>query len=201
MSELMMKNPIRRSFHLSCLKFAAAVIALCASIYAAADQNDPRLDSLFEQLAAASTQEAGDEITDQIWEIWREHESEQINALMRAGQEAMATGQLWQLERAVKMFQKIIELDPQFAEGWNKRATVYFFLGQFEASASDVRKTLELEPRHFGATAGLGLILLQLEYHADALKAFERALEINPHLTGPKLQIQRIKEILRNNQV
>ena len=157
------------------------------------DQNDPELNLLFAQLHTVEDQQTGDSITDQIWEIWRESGNPEINALMQAGVSEMQTGRL---RRAVDLFDQIIEMAPEFAEGWNKRATVYFFLREFEKSAQDVRKTLMLEPRHFGATAGLGLIFLELNYYDSALEAFEKALKINPHLTGPKLQIKRLKQLL-----
>ena len=157
------------------------------------DQNDPELNLLFAQLHTVEDQQTGDSITDQIWEIWRDSGDPEINALMEAGVSEMQTGRL---RRAVDLFDQIIEKAPEFAEGWNKRATVYFFLREFEKSAQDVRKTLMLEPRHFGATAGLGLIFLELNYYDSALEAFEQALKINPHLTGPKLQIKRLKQLL-----
>ncbi len=161
-----------------------------------ADQNDPELDMLFAQLKNTQEQLIGDEITDRIWMIWRDSGDPQINALMREGVAQMQTGQL---RRAVQIFDQIIAMAPDFAEGWNKRATIYFFLREFEKSAQDVRKTLILEPRHFGATAGLGLIFLELQYYESALEAFEKALKLNPHLPGPKLQIERIKRMLLND--
>lgn len=174
-------------------RLITAVFILFGVTLAHADQNDPELDTLFEQLQATQEQQTGDEITDRIWTIWRESGDPEINALMRAGVSEMQTGRL---RRAVQIFDQIIEKAPDFAEGWNKRATVYFFLREFEKSAQDVRKTLLLEPRHFGATAGLGLIFLELEYYESALEAFEKALNINPHLPGPKLQIERIRRML-----
>jgi len=159
------------------------------------DQNDPRLTELFAKLQLIQEQRTADEVTDQIWEIWRDAGDPEINALMREGIAEMNTRRL---RRAVRIFDQIVHQAPDFAEGWNKRATVYFFLREFEKSAQDVRKTLMLEPRHFGATAGLGLIFLELEYFESALEAFKKALEINPHLPGPKQQIIRIKQILNN---
>ena len=173
--------------------FAVGLLFLIASTPALPDQNDPRLDALFEQLHAVDDQQSGDRITDEIWEIWRDSGNDEINRLMREGVISMQTGRL---HRAVRIFDRIIELAPEFAEGWNKRATVYYFLQEFEKSADDVRQTLQLEPRHFGATAGLGLIFLEVEYYENAIEAFERALDINPHLTGPKFQIERIQNLL-----
>ncbi len=176
------------------LRMLGALICLvCAYSPAYSDQNDPRLENLFAELLVVEEQQAGDAITDNIWEIWRDSGDPEINELMREGVSAMHSGRL---RRAVRFFDQIIDKAPDFAEGWNKRATVYFFLREFENSAKDVRKTLMLEPRHFGATAGLGLIFLELEYYESALEAFEKTLLINPHLPGPRMQIERIKKIL-----
>lgn len=163
-----------------------------------ADQNDPRLDELFTRLQSVEDQTTGDEITDQIWTIWREYPNQEINDLMTTGIRSMSAGRLRQAER---IFDEVISKAPDFAEGWNKRATVLYFLKQFDKSAADVRQTLLLEPRHFGATAGLGLIFLSLNYPKSALEAFQKALEINPHLTGPKMQVERLQEYLRDDPV
>ena len=158
-----------------------------------ADQNDPRLDKLFNQLQTVDDQKLGSDITDEIWRVWRESPDESVNELMLAGIDAMSKRQL---RKAVRIFDEVIYRSPDFAEGWNKRATVYFFMGEYKKSVDDVRRTLTLEPRHFGAAAGLGLIFLSLNYYEKALGAFEKALDINPHLPGPKIQIQRLKKIL-----
>ena len=175
---------------------AAFAVFLCSSPIAIADQNDPRLDELFKQLHIEKGQKAGNEITDQIWEIWRESSDDEINKLMYAGVSAMATGRL---RRAERIFDEIVYKAPEFAEGWNKRATIYYFLREYQKSAADVRQTLLLEPRHFGATAGLGLIFLSLDYYESALEAFQQALDINPHLTGPKQQIKRLEDYLNDD--
>ena len=174
----------------------AFAVFLCSSPIAIADQNDPRLDELFKQLHIVKSQKAGNEITDQIWEIWRESSDDEINKLMRAGVSAMKTGRL---RRAERIFDEIVYKAPEFAEGWNKRATIYYFLQEYQKSAADVRQTLLLERRHFGATAGLGLIFLSLDYYESALEAFQQALDINPHLTGPKQQIKRLEEYLNDD--
>ena len=175
---------------------AAFAVFLCSSPISIADQNDPRLNELFEQLHMVESQKVGNEITDQIWEIWRESSDDEINKLMYAGVSAMATGRL---RRAERIFDEIVYKAPEFAEGWNKRATIYYFLQEYQKSAADVRQTLLLEPRHFGATAGLGLIFLSLDYYESALEAFQQALDINPHLTGPKQQIKRLEDFLNDD--
>ncbi len=191
----------------SCLKrystpaTLATILGFCVLVASAAslsDQNDPRLDALFERLLAATDPQVGNEITDDIWEIWRDAGDPEINSMMVAGVSAMQSGRL---RMAASIFNQIVDRAPNFAEGWNKRATVRYFLRDYENSAADVRKTLALEPRHFGAMAGLGLIFLQIEYYESALQAFEDALEINPHLIGPKQQIRRIKKFLLDDPV
>ncbi len=175
-----------------------AIIALFVSKYGWTDQNDPELNDLFEQLQTVESQSAADEITDKIWSIWRQSPDEDINQMMKIGISAMQNARLVE---AKKIFDDIVTKAPDFAEGWNKRATVYYFLREFEKSASDIRQTLLLEPRHFGAISGLGLIFIQLDYPESALETFKQALEIHPHLPGPKFQIKRLKEYLENDPV
>ena len=105
------------------------------------DQNDPALDGLFEQLQRTSNFETADEITKEIWRIWRESSYDEINQLMRTGVIAMSSGQF---NRAINAFDQIIRIDAGFAEGWNKRATVYFLMGDYQRSTADVEKTLQL---------------------------------------------------------
>ncbi len=177
------------------LRLAAGLVLICTTFQVQSDQNDPRLTELFAQLHQVKEQEAANQLTDDIWAIWRDSGDPHINQLMKRGIAAMQSGHL---RESVAIFDQIIRLAPDFAEGWNKRATVYFFLRDYEKSAADVRKTLLLEPRHFGATAGLGLIFLSLDYYQSALEAFEKALDINPHLVGPKMQIEQIRAILKD---
>jgi tetratricopeptide (TPR) repeat protein len=86
-----------------------------------------------------------------------------------------------------------VRLDPNFAEGWNKRATVYYMMGDFDASVADIQKTLTLEPRHFGALSGLGLIYDALDKPAAAVKVWQKALEINPHMQSIRHRIEEIQ--------
>lgn len=171
--------------------FIFSLLIISTDLYS--DQNDPRLNELFIELKQTENQETADQLTDEIWAIWRESPNKNVNQLMVQGRTAMSQGRL---RLAVSIFDKIIEIAPDFAEGWNKRATVYYFMEEYEKSLSDVRETLKLEPRHFGATAGLGLIFLSLEFYDEALVAFERTLEINPHLSGPKRNVELLKKLL-----
>ncbi len=91
---------------------------------------------------------------------------------------------------------RVDRLAPSSPEGWNRRATSRYLAGDFAGSVADIQRTLELEPRHFGALSGLGLIYSQLEDPERAVAAFEAALEINPHLPGARANIQHLRELL-----
>ena len=84
-----------------------------------------------------------------------------------------------ELEKAIEIFSNVIDLDPSWAEAWNKRATVYYMIGEFEKSQADINKVLELESRHFGALAGQGLVNIELENYEKAIKSYQQAQTIN----------------------
>jgi tetratricopeptide (TPR) repeat protein len=146
---------------------------------AAADQKDPALDGLFQQLKTTPDGDDARGLEAQIWAIWMRSADDEVNRLMEAGNTAMEAGQY---EAALAAFNRIVDKAPDFAEGWNKRATVEFLLGDYQASMADIAHTLKLEPRHFGALAGLGQVELALGNKEAALNAFNQALAIDPHL-------------------
>ena len=100
------------------------------------------------------------------------------------------------IERLCIFFNKIVKLVPEFAEGWNKRATVHYYLQNYEASLADIERTLALEPRHFGAISGLGLVYIAQEKYMEALQAYEDVLKVHPTLEGAKINSIRLREIL-----
>jgi tetratricopeptide (TPR) repeat protein len=159
-----------------------------------ADQRDTRLDGLFEQLQETSSEAEANAAQRQIWQIWIEANDLMVNRLMRDGVRAMAAEQL---PVALDYFNRLVTLAPDFAEAWNKRATVYYLMGDYRASVLDIERTLELEPRHFGALSGLGLIYDAIEEPAAALRSFEAAVAINPHLTGTQQRIDILRRQLR----
>ncbi len=103
-------------------------------------------------------------------------------------------------DAAIEAFSEVIDRHPEFAEGWNKRATVYFMMGNYTQSAKDIKQTLILEPRHFGALSGLGLIYGRLERPKAAIAAFKEALEVNPWLPGPKQNIRALEQHLEDER-
>ena len=173
----------------STLIFSFLLCALSADLMA--DQRDARLDDLFGSLKSTAVQSEGDNITAQIWNIWLETQASDSQELMQQGLEAMARRDL---KASLEIYDELTEKEPEFAEAFNKRATVHYMLGNIKESASDVKKTLELEPRHFGALAGLGLLYMAAGKSQAALVAFEEALLWNPHLSGPKSNIDALKK-------
>lgn len=144
---------------------------------AVADQNDPRLGPLFEKLKVAVDFGAAHEIELNIWHIWSKANTAGGGVLFRQGVQYMNNGEH---EKALVNFDALVEIEPEFAEGWNKRATLHYMMGNFDGSVADIQRTLTLEERHFGALSGLGLIYDALEQKEAALKAFRAALQIYP---------------------
>ncbi len=173
--------------------FGAAILATLPSP-AWADQTDARLDGLFEVLATTSDMEAARAAEAEIWRIWIESGSEEIDALMVEGMVAMSTQRL---EDAIALFGQITERAPEFAEGWNKRATAYYLNDDHVASVRDIQRTLVLEPRHFGAISGMGLIFLGRGDEAGALAAFEAVLAIHPGAPGARQRVEVLRKRLR----
>lgn len=162
-----------------------------------ADQKDPRLPDLFEVLRNAEHRDDAWRAEGRIWSIWLEYEGdERVSVAMRAGLDAMGKQRF---ADAIAGFDEAVRLDPDFAEAWNKRATVFYLVGDLARSIADVQRTLALEPRHFGALSGLGLIYLQMDRLEDAVKAFEAALAIHPFLPAAS-QIDAMREQLRGEK-
>lgn len=126
----------------------------------------------------------------QIWREWGKSGSVSMDHLFGRGVQAMQQGRL---KTAVHHFSAAIDHAPDFAEAWNKRATVFYMMEEFGLSMSDIHQTLLLNPRHFGAMAGLGSILELLEQPKDALMVYKRALAVHPHQNGIKEAIERLE--------
>ncbi len=102
---------------------------------------------------------------------------------------------------ALRSFEQIVVLAPEFAEGWNKRATVHYLMGSYEESLKDIEKTLSLEPRHFGALSGRGLVYSALERDALALESFEQALEIHPNMPGARYNAEALRRKIGDQDI
>jgi len=129
-----------------------------------------------------------------LWLLWGRSGDAQVDALMAQGTEAQQAGDYGQ---AVQIYSRVISLRPDFAEGWNRRATVYFLAGDFQRSIADCDEVLKRNPAHFGALAGLGQIYLELDRPTDALRWLQRALQANPNMLGVEMQMRMLEERLK----
>ena len=172
---------------------ALSSVLLIQPIQAGAE--DIVLDNLFSSLQA--TTDAGDvaRLTSEIWSRWATHPTtEQLTARLARGVTMMNQGDY---RHAEGIFSDIIEDDPEFAEAWNRRATLYYITGRYDRSRADIARTLALEPRHFGALAGLAMIELSAENFERALKAYEAAAAVNPHMPHVNEMIKNLSNKLR----
>jgi tetratricopeptide (TPR) repeat protein len=137
------------------------------------------LDFLFGALKAAPDQASAKHVEGRIWAQWTQTSSDTTMLLMTRAKTAIEKKQP---EVALKLLDKVVKLKPDYVEGWNRRATIYYLQNEYAKSLSDIREVLSREPRHFGALAGLGMIMQELGDDKRALDALRKALEINPHL-------------------
>ncbi|GAB4393652.1 MAG: tetratricopeptide repeat protein [Kiloniellaceae bacterium] len=177
------------------LLLATAVLPPSA---ARADQTDARLEGLFSQLLEAPDPLEARQLEGAIWSIWVQSDDGAVQILMYDGIDAL---QNRDYTRALSKFDQMVLIAPDFAEGWNKRATVHYLLGNYAQSLADIAKTLELEPRHFGALAGRGLVYVELQDERRALKAFEDALAIHPNLPSAAINASKLRKVLRDRQI
>lgn len=128
-----------------------------------------------------------------LWEVWSRSGDAKIDMLFERGLEEMNTRRA---EEAIATFSEIIRLKPEFAEGWNKRATIYYLTGQLKESLADCDEVIKRNPKHFGALSGYGLIYLKLGELEHALDYFQQALAVNPNMNAVARNIEMIKQEL-----
>ncbi len=105
------------------------------------------------------------------------------------------------LPAALEAYHQVVAIAPDFAEGWNKRATVHYLMGNLNQSLKDIARTLELEPRHFGALSGRGLVYAKLDDLERALDSFEAAVAVNPQMIGPRINAEAIRQVLKGREI
>ena len=182
-----------RSFKMLLVVVLASTALLFNASVALSDQKDKRLPELFNDLKQSASHDTAQVVEKKIWEIWTSHKVPQIDLLMERGIKLLNSNNL---DEAMVVFNSLLDQAPDFSEAWNKRATIYFLMGDFEKSMQDIQSTLALEPRHFGAISGLGLIFNALERPENALKAFRRVQEIYPLSRSAKSFILKLNKTI-----
>ena len=142
-------------------------------------ERDQQLDELFSALKAAKSQSEADPIAASIWSIWNKSGSAAIDDMMQFALKLMNSAAF---APALEVLNTIVQKAPEYAEGWNRRATLYYILDQYELSLRDCEEALRREPRHFGALTGMAMIAIAQGKDAAALKHYRRALQVNPFL-------------------
>ena len=156
---------------------------------ALAETVGPELDRLFSTLQGASAAEAV-RIESDIWRIWSRSGSAAMDLLLERGRKAAEQGDF---EAAVDHLTALTDHAPDFAEGWNARATVFFQIGAYGPAIADLQRVLALNPRHFGALSGFGMILEEIDRPAQALEAYRAALTLHPHMQGVIEAVSRLE--------
>ena len=168
-----------------------------------AQEKNSKLDKLFTQLKNAKDLTSAQVIENEIWEIWSLHPLDnrrgfRLTELLIQGTRLMNMGEL---SKAYEVFTKIITVESDWAEAWNKRATVLYLMKQYESSLADIEITLVLEPRHFGALSGQALNYIELNLYEKAIKSYKAAQRIYPIIDAAKKMIPQLKELIKDEAV
>lgn len=158
------------------------------SVFAQSTQELSVLDDLFTQLQNPDANDLG-KVEEKIWDEWSKSGSDAMNFLLHRGRTAMDEGDL---DDAVGHLSALIDHAPDFAEAWNTRATTFFLMGEYGLSISDIKQTLALNPRHFGALSGLARMLEDIGNKKQALTAYQEALKLIPHKDNLKQSVERL---------
>ena len=163
-----------------------------------ANERDVELDNLFSELKK-NNPAVSKNIEQKIWTLWSTHPSdEKLTSILNEGSRLMHDKNLFM---AISVFTELIEMDPTWAEAWNKRATVYYMVGEFEKSQNDINKVLNLEERHFGALAGQGLVNIQLKNYEKAILSYQMVEKIYPTMRSPKIMIKQIQDLIKRDSI
>ena len=181
-------------------KILSIIILFISTTTVSANDRDRNieLDKLFLELKK-NIPTLSSRIAQQIWMLWSTHPTDQkLTSLLDEGSRLV---QDQKLNRAIDVFTEAIELDPNWAEAWNKRATVFYMVGEFQKSQDDIDKVLELEERHFGALAGQGMVNIQLKNYDKAKRSYQKAQEIYPAMKSSKVMIEQIEELIKRQSI
>ena len=178
--------------------FLVILLYLFSQVCSLANERDVRLNQLFNELKVNKSKVAAI-IEQEIWTLWSTHPTDQkLTARLEEGSHFVRNQQL---SKARDIFTEVIQLDPNWAEAWNKRATVFYMMGEFKKSQNDIDKVLTLEERHFGALAGQGLVNIRLKNFEKAIRSYKQAQEIYPSMRSPEIMIRQIEELMKQQTI
>ncbi len=168
-----------------------------------AEERNNKLEKLFTQLKNTKDLPTAQIVEKKIWEIWSIHPSDdrrgfRLTELLTQGSRLMNVGELG---KAYKLFTQIIAVEPDWSEAWNKRATVLYLMNQYQSSLDDIKVTLALEPRHFGALSGRALNYIELEEYEKAIQSYRAAQKIYPALDSAKKMIPELQELINDQAI
>ena len=179
-------------------KILTIIILFLSTTILSANERETQLDKLFNELKK-NISSSSPRIAQQIWNLWSTHPTdEKLTSILDEGSRLV---QDQKLVKAIHIFTDAIEMDPTWAEAWNKRATVYYMVGEFQKSQDDIDKVLELENRHFGALAGQGMVNIQLKNYDKAKLSYQKAQEIYPAMKSSKVMIEQIEELIKRQSI
>jgi tetratricopeptide (TPR) repeat protein len=156
-------------------------------------QPGAKLDKLFADLKRERNEQAAERISRRIWEAWNQSGSANVDLMMQWAQKAIEDKKF---DVALDFLDQVTTMKPDYAEGWNRRATVHFMMNNFSKSMVDIERTLELEPRHFGALSGMAQIMRNRDRKELALAAYERILAIYPMMRSAQAEVAALSEEL-----
>ena len=168
-----------------------------------AEEKNNKLDKLFTELKNTKDLTSAQIIENKIWEIWSIHPSDdrrgfRLTELLIQGTRLM---NMRELSKAYELFTKVITVESDWAEAWNKRATVLYLMKEYESSLADIEITLVLEPRHFGALSGQALNYIGLNLYEKAIESYKAAQKIYPAIDSAKKMIPEIQELINDQAI
>ena len=170
----------------------------CTPINSENFEQKNKLNKLFDQLEKVDNSKTATLIEKEIWSLWHEHPNNvKLTEKLEFGRELMQFGSY---DYALKVFDNIIKTDPDWSEGWNKRATVFFLMNQYTKSLNDIEKVLNIESRHFGALSGQARIYIKLQEYEMAIKSLEKALNFYPSFKSGDL-IPEIERLIKQESI
>ena len=175
------------------------LLMFCGNVLAEYKDRDVKLNQLFEQLKKVNNAATAFEIEMKIWNIWSTHPiHDNLTQLLAEGSGLMFQGEL---EASYKIFSTIIKSAPDWAEGWNKRATVLYLMGRYQDSLKDIDEVLKRESRHFGALSGQGLVRTELKNYEKAIKSYQAAQKIYPTIGTAQIMIPRLRQVIKDEAI